>query len=236
MTQSASAVVSHHWTNYSVYRRRPRWQTAGLQPDQSKLTDELEGFVAELAARDAEVLGFYDASAFRGDDDLIVWFHTRDAKVLQDVIVGFERTQLAASLLERTWTATGMAAEQEFAKEHLPSFILPQQFPRRQWLTIYPFVRSYEWYLLPEEERRELLRDHGALGHQFPQINGNTVANFAIGDWEWLLSFEADQLNDLVDMMRHLRYSKARLHVRDELPFHVGRRLASPQQVVARLA
>ncbi|WP_220089815.1 chlorite dismutase family protein, partial [Lonsdalea populi] len=41
---------------------------------------------------------------------------------------------------------------------------------------------------------------------------------FALGDYEWLLSFEADDLHDLVDMMRHLRYSDARLHVRDDAP------------------
>ncbi|MGO2537724.1 MAG: chlorite dismutase family protein, partial [Brachybacterium tyrofermentans] len=42
--------------------------------------------------------------------------------------------------------------------------------------------------------------------------------------------------HDLVDMMRHLRYSDARLHVRDELPFHTGRRLDSLADVAALLA
>jgi chlorite dismutase len=61
------------------------------------------------------------------------------------------------------------------------------------------------------------------------------VASFALGDWEWLLSFESDELHDLVDMMRHLRYSKARLHVRDELPFHAARRLSDAEEVAALL-
>src|SRR5690625_7541570 len=74
------------------------------------------------------------------------------------------------------------------------------------------------------------------LGRDFPQVNANTVAAFALGVYEWLLSFEADDLHDLVDMMRHLRYSKARLHVRDELPFHTGRRLAATADVAALLA
>ena len=91
---------------------------------------------------------------------------------------------------------------------------------------MYPFVRSYEWYLLEDEERREMLREHGELGRDYPNVNANTVAAFALGDYEWLLSFESDDLHELVDMMRHLRYSKARLHVRDELPFHTGRRIS----------
>src|SRR5699024_5413487 len=86
------------------------------------------------------------------------------------------------------------------------------------------------------DERNRMLREHGMLGRDFPQVNANTVAAFALGDYEWLLSFEADDLHDLVDMMRHLRYSDARLHVRDELPFHTGRRLDDLADVAALLA
>ena len=39
-----------------------------------------------------------------------------------------------------------------------------------------------------------------------------------------MLAFEADELHRIVDLMRHLRGSRARLHVREELPFYTGRR------------
>src|SRR5699024_1564827 len=93
-----------------------------------------------------------------------------------------------------------------------------------------------DWYLLPDDERNRMLREHGMLGRDFPQVNANTVAAFALGDYEWLLSFEADDLHDLVDMMRHLRYSDARLHVRDELPFRTVRRLVDIAGFTALLA
>ncbi|MCZ9341372.1 chlorite dismutase family protein, partial [Streptomyces sp. TRM76130] len=38
------------------------------------------------------------------------------------------------------------------------------------------------------------------------------------------LAFEADELHRIVDLMRHLRGSEARLHVREEVPFYTGRR------------
>ena len=43
------------------------------------------------------------------------------------------------------------------------------------------------------------------------------------------LAFEADELTDLVDLMRHLRYTEARRHVRDELPFYTGRRVGTAE-------
>jgi chlorite dismutase len=52
------------------------------------------------------------------------------------------------------------------------------------------------------------------------------VASFALGDYEWILAFEADELHRIVDLMRDLRASRARMHVREEVPFYTGRRLS----------
>ncbi|HLR95004.1 MAG TPA: chlorite dismutase family protein, partial [Jiangellaceae bacterium] len=47
------------------------------------------------------------------------------------------------------------------------------------------------------------------------------------GDYEWMLAFEADELHRLVDLMRELRAATARRHVREEVPFYTGRRVAA---------
>jgi peroxiredoxin len=93
------------------------------------------------------------------------------------------------------------------------------------WLCVYPFVRSYDWYLLPEDERRALLSEHGLAARAFPSVQANTVAAFGLNDYEWILALEADELHDLVDLMRHLRATGARRHVREEVPFYTGRRV-----------
>jgi chlorite dismutase len=56
-------------------------------------------------------------------------------------------------------------------------------------------------------------------------VQANTVAAFALGDYEWVVAMEAPESIDLVDMMRHLRYTDARHHVREEIPFYTGRRI-----------
>jgi len=91
-----------------------------------------------------------------------------------------------------------------------------------------------EWYVLPEDDRRAMLAEHGQMGRDYADVRANTVAAFALGDYEWVLAFEADELHRIVDLMRHLRASRARLHVREELPFHTGRR-RSVADIVASL-
>lgn len=221
------------YTSYTVYRRLGGLAAegeAGVEAIASALS-EVENLIA---ADGAEILGWYDMTGFRAEDDLMLWLTAEEPQALQSAIRTLEAS-LAGSLLHRVWASVGVHRAAEFTRSHIPSFMDASR-SRKEWITVYPFVRSYEWYLLPEEERREMLREHGMLGRDFPQVNANTVAAFALGDYEWLLSFEADDVHDLVDMMRHLRYSKARLHVREELPFHTGRRLASVADVADLLA
>ena len=85
-------------------------------------------------------------------------------------------------------------------------------------------MRSLEWYLLDPIRRRDLLVEHGRMGRGYPDVRANTVSAFGLGDYEWLLAFEADDLGRIVDLIRHLRGAEARLYTKEELPFITGRR------------
>jgi chlorite dismutase len=113
----------------------------------------------------------------------------------------------------------------------VPAFLADEE--ARQYVCVYPFVRSYEWYLLPDEERRALLAEHGQMARDYKDVRANTVASFALGDYEWILAFEADELYRIVDLMRHLRASGARRHVREEIPFYTGRRVSATDLIHA---
>jgi chlorite dismutase len=120
------------------------------------------------------------------------------------------------------WSVLALHRPAEFNKGHIPAFLAGED--ARDYVSVYPFVRSYDWYLLPEVERRAMLAEHGQMARDYPDVRANTVSAFSLGDYEWLLAFEADELHRIVDLMRHLRGSRARLYVREELPFYTGRR------------
>ena len=198
--------------------------------DRAPLVAEVEALVEQLAAKDVVVRGFYDVSALRADADVVLWMHAETSDALQDAYHRFRRTGFG-STLEPVWSQMALHRPAEFNKSHVPAFLAEEE--ARQYVCIYPFVRSYEWYLLPDEERRELLVEHGQMGRDFPDVRANTVASFALGDYEWILAFEADELHRIVDLMRHLRGSRARLHVREEIPFYTGRRREPAELITA---
>ena len=177
--------------------------------------------MATLSDRGIVVRGTYDVSGLRADADLMVWWHADDISALQSAYHMFRSTAFGRRL-RPVWSQVALHRPAEFNKSHVPAF-LADETPKT-FVCVYPFVRSYEWYLLPEEERRALLAEHGRLARDYPDVRANTVASFALGDYEWMLAFEADELYRIVDLMRHLRSSETRRHVREEVPFYTGRR------------
>ena len=183
---------------------------------------DFEALLERLARAGVTHRGSYDVSAMRADADIMIWLHGSQAEDLQSAVRTLRRTATLAGA-DIAWSAMGVHRDAEFSNSHSPAFA--RGVAPAEWVCVYPFVRSYDWYILPSEERREMLYDHGMKGRKFPQVLSNTVSSFALGDWEWILALEAPELVDLVDLMRHLRETEARRHVREEVPFYTGRRI-----------
>jgi chlorite dismutase len=214
------------YTMWSVFRLRDPLGEAERAP----LAAEVAGLFDELAGKDVVVRGTYDVGGLRADADLMVWWHAASADDLQEAYHRFRRTSLGRRC-EPVWSQAALHRPAEFNKSHVPAFLAGEE--PRAYVCVYPFVRSYEWYLLPDTERRAMLAEHGMMARDYPDVRANTVASFALGDYEWILAFEADELHRIVDLMRHLRGSAARRHVREEVPFYTGRRKPVEELVAA---
>ena len=216
------------YTMWSVFSLR---DVLGEQADRDAEASEVEELIAKLEADGVVVRGTYDLSGLRADADLMVWWHAETIERLQDAYHRLRRTTFGRRL-DPVWSQVALHRPAEFNKSHIPAFLADEQ--ARDYVCVYPFVRSYEWYLLGDSERRRLLAEHGQMAREYPDVRANTVASFALGDYEWMLAFEADELHRIVDLMRHLRGSETRRHVREEVPFYTGRR-RTPTELISAL-
>ena len=191
-----------------------------LEGLRAEISDEVQREIAAVKG-DLVTRGWYDVGGLRADADIMVWWHSDTSETLQDAYHTLRSTTLGRTL-RPVWSVQALHRPAEFNKSHIPAFMADEN--ALDYVCVYPFVRSYEWYLRSDEERRELLAEHGGMARGYPDVRANTVATFALSDYEWLLAFEADELHRIVDLMRHLRGSRARLHVREEIPFYTGRR------------
>ncbi|HWC14323.1 MAG TPA: hydrogen peroxide-dependent heme synthase [Actinomycetota bacterium] len=209
------------FASYPVYRALPERLA---ETDRDLATKEVAALLDEFSDR-ITVRGVYSTAGFRAGADLMLWLVSESADHIQDLQVALRRTQLGHAL-EQTHAFLGLVRPAEFAPDHQPAFV--QGRPPRKYVSVYPFVRTPEWYLLPAEERATHLRSHGVLGREYPDIEPNTTSAFGLGDYEWVLAFEADALDRLVELIRHLRANESRRYVKEETPFVTGIRKDLP--------
>ena len=199
---------------YPVFKATRAFRELDLDEAAREVEDLIAGWEGRVSVR-----GVYSTVGFRADSDLMLWLVGSTPNAVQDAVVAFGRTK-AGRALELSWTFMGVVKPAEFSADHAPAFVKGD--PPKRYLNVYPFVRTPEWYLLPTEERAELLREHGVVGREFPDVLANTTSAFGINDWEWILAFEADELDRIVDCIRRLRETQARRFTKEEVPFVTG--------------
>ncbi|WP_054952699.1 hydrogen peroxide-dependent heme synthase [Flaviflexus massiliensis] len=205
--------TSIRYTMWSVFAT-----TGEISPDER---DSIVTAAEEAVASTGVVVrGYYDVAGLRADADLMAWWH---AETIEEVQAAYHALLNSDLPISPVWSVVGLHRPAEFNKRHLPGFLLTDEAPK--YMAVYPFVRSYEWYLLEESERSRILRDHGMTGAPYKDVVASTVACFALNDYEWILALEADELHRIVDLMRDFRYTEARRHVRVDVPFYTGSRV-----------
>ena len=219
--REAAGNATMYYTLWTIFKR-------STQVDRAGADTEFDSLVSELSEQGVTLRGIYDVSGMRAEADVMLWVHGPSAELLQGAMRRLRRSALLAGT-EIAYSTMAVHREAEFAKDHSPAFA--RGLDAKEWMTVYPFVRTTDWYTLDPAERGKMLRDHGILGRDFPNVLANTVAAFSFSDYEWQICLEADDMIDLVDMMRHLRYTEARHHVREETPFYTGRRISAAQAI-----
>lgn len=207
------------YANYSVFKI----DAGTLGEDRDAIAADFQKFLDSFEDEDLVVRGVYDLAALRAEADVMIWWHAEKMEDLQVAYRRFLRETILGQACEPVWVNTGLHRPSEFNRSHLPSFIMGEE--PEKWICVYPFVRSYEWYYMEPAERAKMLREHGMQAQGFDEVRANTISAFALGDYEWLLSFESPTLDRIVELMHKMRYTEARLHVREEIPFFTGLRV-----------
>jgi chlorite dismutase len=204
---------------YPVFAASPAFRDAFADPeDRARAAREIEDLYKSWDGI-VHVRGTYSTVGFRADADLMCWFVADTPDDVQRAVVEFRRTEAGRHLLP-VFSFLGVVKPAEFTPDHQPAFV--KGTPPETYLCVYPFVRTPDWYLLPTEERAGYLREHGGVGREFPEILANTTSAFGLGDWEWILAFEAAELDRIVDCIRSLRDTQARRFTKEEIPFVTG--------------
>ena len=95
---------------------------------------------------------------------------------------------------------------------------------RRPFLFVYPFVKTRDWYLLPQSERQRIMNEHIAIGHKYPRVKINTTYSFGLDDQDFVVAFEADSPAEFLDLVQELRETESSKFTVRDTPTYTCRR------------
>lgn len=210
-----------HYAAFWFYAAQPSWFALGdaaRDAARADFADALE------SAHDVTLRGAYSLIGLRHDADFVLWVHSDDLQGLQALARSLRRTRLAPYITQ-PHVLLGLVLPSQYVADHVPAFA--RGVPPRRFLSVYPFVKTHEWYLLPFEERRALMAAHGRLGQPFVEtVLTNTVYAFGIADHEFVVAFESDEAAELVRMVEALRAAEVRKYTQRDTPIFLGQRKA----------
>jgi chlorite dismutase len=158
----ADASTKSTYSAFWIFRLDPAFHRSS---DDAQRLGKAEFLSAiEQRPKEVELRGCYSLVGLREDADLMFWVVGNHLDTIQQLAVSLRHTGLGAYLTS-TATYIGVVSPARYDPGHLPAFMLgatPKTF-----ISVYPFIKTAEWYLLPYETRRELMGEHGRVGRQY---------------------------------------------------------------------
>ena len=224
----AEQQTSTTYANFWIYRVDCEWRKLP-EDEKAAARKEFAGILDNAGGVD--VRGIYSMVGFRHDADFIIWVVTEDFQVMQQLAVSINKSTLG-QYLTTAYSYLGISLGSRYTADHAPAFI--KGIPPKKYLSVYPFIKTHEWYQLPYEDRRTAMAEHGKMGREYPDILTNTVSSFGIADHEFVVAFESDDIADMVRMVEYLRSAASRPYTALDTPIFLGY-MKEPEDVLLDL-
>ncbi len=212
MMQAVSPVVqlkqSYRYVKYTFFRLDAEWRRL---PDDQRRASKDE-FLAELRKYERHSPRSYSLIGTRGDADFMLWLITDSLDTIQKLHSDLLNTGLGKYLSTPYSYLAMLRPSEYFGKPSDPEPV------GSKYLFVYPFTKKREWYSIPFEERRRIMKDHVQIGHKFSSVTIHTAYSFGLDDYEFILSFETDRPEDFLNLVMELRSSEASKYTAVETP------------------
>ena len=91
-----------------------------------------------------------------------------------------------------------------------------------QYLIVYPFTKSTDWYLLGREVRQGVMNEHMKVGRGYPTVRQLLAYSFGLDDGDFLVAYDTDDLAAFGELVRELRGTESRRSTVSDRPILIG--------------
>src|SRR3954470_7229826 len=206
-----AAVPDRTFAKFTFFKLDPAWQR---RDPEARAEDKREFRAACDDFAQDRSLSAYSTVGTRGDTDLMLLsqspvlddIHTFHVVLAQSGLAKWVRIRDSYLAMKKRSPYSDSEARPEICTSE------------RRYLFVYPFEKKREWYRLAPDERQRVMDDHIAIGRRYPEIAINTAYSFGLDDQEFVVSFEADDPGQFLDLVQELRGSESSSYTLRDTP------------------
>ena len=162
----------------------------------------------------------YSTMGTRADAELLLWQIAESPMPFQELATAIMSTRMGAYLnivySYLSQTKRSIYEIRDNPEEDEERLII--QPTEAQYLFIYPFIKTRDWYQMSLMARQGVMDEHIAVGRKYPSVKLNTTYCFGIDDYEFILGFETDEPADFLDLVQDLRETEASRYTLQDTP------------------
>ena len=200
-----------YFFNFSFFKVDPKWRwMADLAKEES--AKEVENVILNSGIK----FRSYSTLGLRDDADFLFWFAAETVEEIQNVISKLYLTVFGKYIIPSRVYLSCTRPSIYARKGRTLSFVAGEE--ARKYVIVYPFTKTREWYLLPNEQRQKMMDQHIDVSEKYPQVILNTTYSFGIDDQDFMLAFECDNLRDFQNLIMDLRQTQVSAYVAVDTP------------------
>jgi chlorite dismutase len=205
-------MAERNFLKLSFIRVLPEWRRRSAD---ERAADKREFLAACRSFGEEHYLRTYSLVGTRGDCDLMVRMVSPTLDPIHELHVLLNQSGLM-SWAEISHSYLAMTKESVYSDEPMP--LAPRPGSDAKYLIVYPMWKKREWYLLPPEERMRIMRGHIETGKRYTGIEINTAYSYGLDDQEFVVSFNADDPAEFLDLVQELRSTESSAYTASETP------------------
>jgi chlorite dismutase len=201
-----------HFVKYTFLQLDPAWRRLD---DDARAQHKREFLAACEDFADGHLLRTFSCVGTRGDTDLLLRMAAPRLEPIHDLHVLLNQSGLMR-YADVSHSYLAMTKESVYSDEPQP--LAPREGSERRYLIVYPMWKRRDWYTLPADERMRIMRGHIEIGRRYGTIEINTAYSFGLDDQEFVVSFNADDPGEFLDLVQELRGTESSAYTLSETP------------------
>ena len=133
-----------------------------------------------------------------------------------------EATNPHRHLIEAVTILWGFTRPSQYSKARSKQEIDALAGERKQYLIVYPFVKTVDWYLTGQETRQGMMNEHIRIGKQYEDIKQLLLYSFGLQNQEFVVVYETDDLVLFSGLVKDLRETEGRRFTERDAPLHTA--------------